>query len=561
MNSWFTGCMLGLCALVCSGTAYADNSSLYYILDGSGSMWGRVDGKPKIEAAKNVMSELVNGMPADLNAGLIVYGHRRKGDCSDIEEVIPLGILDKQAALTKIKQVSPRGKTPISDSIVKAADVVKGSEEAATIVLVSDGIETCSKDPCALTKSLRESGAKFVLHVVGFGIQENDVEQLACIAEAGGGKFYQSRSADQLLSALKEVQNSVVEKKPLPKAPVVEPEPEPAVVKQEVAKTTSSIRIKAKGPGRIAFEKPAWLKEPYYWKLVDPESGEEKGKFRGLETQPVAPGDYQLVWHQLQHKSSDVVMGEVFTIESGKTTTVPLLTSVRFLLPDWVKEPYFWELRDANSGERMARFQTLDPEIVPSGTYELVWCQTQHESKEVSFGAITLQPDQENTIEMTTAVNLVRADWVPEKVYRWGLRKVGDSSGDWAVRYSRHFGPQLVPPGEYLVVYEMAQHKSSESVLGTVAVEEGKLNEISINTGVKLIPQAGMKEPYRVEFVELDNSGNEVRTVWMSRSLEPMALQPGTYRVKYHQDQHTSSKMTIVDSFDLPAGSLVEIEL
>jgi Ca-activated chloride channel homolog len=554
----FRNLFYSLIAVLLIAEIAAAEPALVYILDGSGSMWGRVDGKPKITAAKEVMSELVTGMPDGLRTGLIVYGHRRKGDCSDIEELIPLGSLKRTAALETIRNISPKGKTPISDSIRKAADSLKGTEDEATIVLVSDGIETCQQDPCAVARSLKESGARFVLHVVGFGIKESDKEQLACIAESGGGRFFRSSSAQELLSALSDVQQSVVENRPVATLPEPEKEPQPAVVKQEVSGKSSSINIKAKGPGRIAFKHHDWLKAPYYWKLLDPETGEEKGRFSGLGEQLVAPGDYQLLWRQVEHGSQEVTLGEVFPVESGTVTEVPLLTSVRFTLPDWLKKPYYWSLKDPTTGENVARYSLLEPVLVPPGSYELIWRQVEHGAQEVDFGGVTIESDIENRIDLTAAVVMARADWVPKKVHYWGLKPI--DSDEWVAKFG-HFQPHIVPPGQYRLIYDMDEHGSSDSDLGIVTIEANKLNELPMNTGVRLIPQPGMEAPYRIEFIELDDAGNEVRTVRMSRRFEPMALKPGRYRLTYHQSEHGSSKMTIVDSFDLPAGNLVQIEL
>jgi hypothetical protein len=97
--------------------------------------------------------------------------------------------------------------------------------------------------------------------------------------------------------------------------------------------------------------------------------------------------------------------------------------------------------------------------------------------------------------------------------------------------------------------------------LGDVTVQEGKMNELPINTGVKLIPQPGIKPPYRIEFIELNDKGEEIRTVFLSGFFDPMPLKPGTYKITYRQKQHETNTLTIVDSFDLPAGALVEVEL
>ena len=67
--------------------ASTDNSeeaaNTLFILDASGSMWGQIDGKPKITIAKEVMGKLVPELPRNARIGLIAYGHRRKSDCND----------------------------------------------------------------------------------------------------------------------------------------------------------------------------------------------------------------------------------------------------------------------------------------------------------------------------------------------------------------------------------------------------------------------------------------------------------------------------------------------
>ena len=121
-------------------SAHAESPAIHYILDASGSMWGRVDGEVKMQVAKNVMSALLGEMPAGVESGLTVYGHRKKGDCTDIEEIIPTGPTDKSSVLSKISPLIPKGKKPIAESIVITAEHLKSSEGDTTIVLVSDGI-------------------------------------------------------------------------------------------------------------------------------------------------------------------------------------------------------------------------------------------------------------------------------------------------------------------------------------------------------------------------------------------------------------------------------------
>ncbi len=76
-----------ICATLLS-PAYAQNKTMI-VLDGSGSMWGRIDGKPKLEIAREVLRGVLPGVPQSTELGLIAYGHREKGNCADIEMIVP----------------------------------------------------------------------------------------------------------------------------------------------------------------------------------------------------------------------------------------------------------------------------------------------------------------------------------------------------------------------------------------------------------------------------------------------------------------------------------------
>ncbi|MDY6971974.1 MAG: VWA domain-containing protein [Thermodesulfobacteriota bacterium] len=183
-----------------------------FIFDASGSMWGDAGGRKKIESAREVMGKVVPVLPSEVKIGLAAYGHRRKGDCTDIEILIPAGSTDKARLLTRVNSLSPKGKTPLADSVKMVVETLESMEEETTIVLISDGEETCHADPCGVVKGLKDSGIKFILHVVGFGVDGEQKEQLSCLAEAGGGQYLGADNADTLLSALETVKEDIVQK-------------------------------------------------------------------------------------------------------------------------------------------------------------------------------------------------------------------------------------------------------------------------------------------------------------------------------------------------------------
>jgi len=185
--------------------AEAKGGNLVFILDASGSMWGQVNGTAKIQIAKEVLTGLIKDLPEGLNVGLVAYGHRKKGDCNDVEELLPLSVLDKEKMVEKIERISPKGKTPITLSVQKTAEKLKGVEGETTIMLISDGKETCEGDPCELVRKLKESGARFVMHVIGFDVTEEEKKQLECIAQAGGGTYYTAKNASEFMIAARKV--------------------------------------------------------------------------------------------------------------------------------------------------------------------------------------------------------------------------------------------------------------------------------------------------------------------------------------------------------------------
>jgi Ca-activated chloride channel family protein len=541
--------------------AQANDNVLYYILDASGSMWQRVEGKPRITIAKETLASLLEETPANVRSGVTVYGHRRRGDCADIEEIIALGPMDaasKARAQERIRFISARGKTPITDSIQLTIDRLRQEEGESTIVLVSDGLESCGKDPCALTQKLKASGIKFVMHVVGFGLMDHQVEKLSCIADAGGGAYFTADNAGELLDALKTVKQSVVEQVKIEKAP----EPEPVV--QEVASSSTSIKIKAKGPGTVQLLPAAWVEEPRYWALSDVESGEILYKFarQGVAPQKVPAGAYQLVWHQNEHRAAQVIAGQIVQVKSGEVVEVPVVTGVRLTMPQWVQTPYWWGLKaaDDNPGKRPGVwFRDLAAQVVPEGRYDLIWYQNEHRTTPVNLGAIDVQMDRLNEFTVATGLQLVRADWVPEIRRRWW--QLLDADGQVALKVSNfEFKPQIAPAGEYQLVYRQSKHGATDSPLGAVTIKGGELAKFPVNTGVGFSYADGAEPPYMVEFSRLNEAGEVEVSVKLQKGWGPIPLQAGTYKVDY-QAVRKGPVMTIVDSFDLPAGALVEIEM
>ena len=189
------------------------------ILDASFSMLEEDADGPRIDAAKKATHELIDSLPATAQMGLFAYGaqesnapdNREKG-CKDIQRLVPIGEVDKDEFGSAIDGLTPKGYTPMGNALRKAAEEL-GSEGERSIILVSDGIDTCAPpEVCDVAKELAGQGVDLTIHTVGFKADEEARAELECIAEAGGGQFLEAADASSLAQSLKFLAQRGVEK-------------------------------------------------------------------------------------------------------------------------------------------------------------------------------------------------------------------------------------------------------------------------------------------------------------------------------------------------------------
>lgn len=183
---------------------------LLLILDASGSMKYPVKGdrEPKIEIARKVIHRLIDEIPEGTRIGLRVYGRRYSPrdprTCEDRELLIPVVSLQRRKFQSIVDSIEVRGETPMIASILDSArDFPEAHAAGRTVILVSDGLETCQGKPEDI-EALRRSGTDVIdVNVVGFDIEDPAaVEQLTAIARHGGGQYLHARDPGTLASAL-----------------------------------------------------------------------------------------------------------------------------------------------------------------------------------------------------------------------------------------------------------------------------------------------------------------------------------------------------------------------
>ena len=192
------------------GSLFAENAAVTQIdliFDASGSMWGKIKGKEKIRIAKESIYDIIDelGQKKNIQVALRVYGHLNN-KCTNSELEIPMNNVDVEALKAKIKTIKPKGKTPISYSLIQAVDDFKKELSGEkVIILITDGIESCQADPCQTALELKNAGIITKMHIIGFGMKKYELSALQCIAEPTGGMVIGASSARDLTEALDKI--------------------------------------------------------------------------------------------------------------------------------------------------------------------------------------------------------------------------------------------------------------------------------------------------------------------------------------------------------------------
>jgi len=177
------------------------------IMDASNSMTGMVGKETKMAAARRVLTQTIEGLPDSMNVGLRVYGHRYATDdydnaCRDTELVVPIGPIDKTALVDRVKKIQTKGRTPLVASVLAAIGDFENIPNG-TVVLVTDGIESCKGDIKSIAPAIQSAGLELKVNIVGFDIKEAEGRaELESIAKSTGGRYLDARNADELMGAL-----------------------------------------------------------------------------------------------------------------------------------------------------------------------------------------------------------------------------------------------------------------------------------------------------------------------------------------------------------------------
>lgn len=308
MNFRNIGCcgLVGLFACLGFGgeVASAEKSNVALILDASGSMNGKLaTGERKIVAAKSAVGAFVGQIDPDINLSFRAYGHqshRSKRNCKDTQLIVGFGAAKANGdkIVSSAEGLKAQGYTPITYVLGLAADDLKPTKGKHTIVLVSDGKETCKGDPCLLASKLAAADVDLVIHTIGFGVDATTERQLQCIANKGRGQYFSANNIDALTGSM----TAAVEKAEI--KPVQKPE-------SKSAGRGVTGKLEIRGADRHA--------------VLDAETGKEVIRLSYTKTiDAVPPGLYNVefdngLWKSVEVKGDETTVLEpaILQIENG----------------------------------------------------------------------------------------------------------------------------------------------------------------------------------------------------------------------------------------------------
>ncbi|MFH1038678.1 MAG: VWA domain-containing protein [PVC group bacterium] len=264
---------------------------------------------------------------------------------------------------------------------------------------------------------------------------------------------------------------------------------------------------------------------------------------------------------ELNRALTDVQEQVLKTESSSVRIKVGGVGRLRFEPASWVPgAPYRFRLESIADGKVAASGgSNLEELMVPPGTYRLVWDQTEHGHDDtVLSDNIVIKPDETTVFKLNTGINLVPATWLKEPPRHWYLKD--PKTGEAVITVRGNWDPALAPAGVYELWYRQTEHGTNDVRLaGKVVIEEGKVTEFDVNTGITVAPSSsGAKEPYNWVLKPKDPGNTEV---WAQYYWGPVPCAPGKYSFSLRQTEHGHSLIELVPEFTIETGQLVELEM
>lgn len=140
---------------------------------------------------RSALAKVLPAITRFRRVGLITYGPGPYQQCNVRLALKPTpdaaGLI-----MQEVNALQPAGKTPLTEAVEQAAEVLEYQKKPSLIVVLTDGEETCGGSPCDLGKNLHASAVQLTVHIIGFRMKdfswtgEQSILDAKCLAEKKG---------------------------------------------------------------------------------------------------------------------------------------------------------------------------------------------------------------------------------------------------------------------------------------------------------------------------------------------------------------------------------------
>jgi Ca-activated chloride channel family protein len=184
-------------------TARTSKTRILFLLDASGSMYAKLDNDTRINVAKRLLSKIVDSLEKakGVEIALRVYGHTsppNQRNCKDTRLEVPFRADNHDEIKKRIQAIIPKGTTLIAQSLLEAShDFPREPFVRNVIILITDGIEECQGDPCAVSEALQAQGVILKPFIIGIGSTEDFRKAFECV-----GRYYDANTEQDFNNVL-----------------------------------------------------------------------------------------------------------------------------------------------------------------------------------------------------------------------------------------------------------------------------------------------------------------------------------------------------------------------
>ncbi|MEW6356256.1 MAG: hypothetical protein AB1696_08030 [Planctomycetota bacterium] len=302
----------------------------------------------------------------------------------------------------------------------------------------------------------------------------------------------------------------------------------------------------------IALQQPDWMtRPPDQWCVLDAASGAVVARTsQGWGPQPVPAGTYRVRVRQYASDGLDLTLPQIIEVGEGELVRVVLCGGIRPEPAEWVATPYQWGIVNKRGEYLQFASGRWDAILIPPGIYRLA-IQPRRDSALVVYAQdVGVSSRGLTKVKINSGIKPAPGDWTPVPK-RWA---VTNREGKEVQRVAGAWEAVVLPPAIYgLVVHPAAQGSLPVRYPATIAVNEGEVTSVPVNSGVAIEAAPWVPVPYSWSVVDRANKADVqvCKGRW-----DKLLIPPGRYNICI-QPAADSLKMAYMPGLAIPLGKLV----